>query len=175
MVLTTLLALLPICAPAIDDSTALRLIQAESAGNQFAININGPYKLSRPPRDYGEFEKVVRELDAAGFNFDFGFAQANNRELKRRGYSIEDHIDPCGNLKFMQEVLVGCFKNAPANKNVQQQIASALSCYNTGRYGPGFTNGYVHRVWRSNPNAASTAVAVIPSIKVPHQLKASPL
>lgn len=175
MVLTTLVALLPYCAPAIDGTTALRLIQAESAGSQFAININGPFRLSRKAANYHEFRKLVLELDAAGYNFDFGFAQANNRELKRRGYAVEEYIDPCSNLKFMQEVLSGCFQDAPAGNGVQHRIAYALSCYNTGRYGPGFANGYVRRVWRAVPVSASVAYAVIPAEKLPYQLKETPL
>lgn len=46
MVLTTLLALSPHCAPAVDQSTALRLIAAERSGRQLAININGAFGLS---------------------------------------------------------------------------------------------------------------------------------
>ena len=170
MVVTTLVALLQICAPAISTDTALRLIQAESGGRQFAININGPFALSSQPRNYAEFVAVVNALDTAGYNFDFGFAQANNREVKRRGYRIADKVDPCGNLGFLQEVLAGCYRSAPAGNDAQKRLGDALSCYNTGRYGPGYTNGYVNRVWQSSPTTASTAVAVIPLDKVPPQL-----
>lgn len=52
MVLTTLLALLPHCAPAADQSTALRLIAAESIGIRFAININGAFGLSQSTAEY---------------------------------------------------------------------------------------------------------------------------
>lgn len=175
MVLTTLVALLPICAPAVDGSTALRLIEAESRGNQFAININGPFRLSRQPKTYAEFQEIVHALDTAGHNFDFGFGQSNNREIKRRGYTVQQFVDPCSNLQFMQEVLVGCFKSAPSKSGEQARIANALSCYNTGKYGPGFTNGYVGRVWRSTPKSAIAAIAYIPMEKVPPQLKERPL
>lgn len=175
MFLTTLVALLPICAPAIDSSTALRLIEAESSGNQFAININGPYKLSRQAANYQEFTQLVIALDAGGYNFDFGFAQANNREVKRRGFTVEQRIDPCGNLQHMEAVLGGCYEQAPRAKDVQERIANAFSCYNTGRYGPGFANGYVSRIWNATPRKATVASAQIPFEKVPHQLKAKSL
>lgn len=171
LVVTSLVALLPLCAPAIDPSTALRLIEAESAGRQFAININGSYRLSRQPRNYAEFEAVVRALDAAGHNFDFGFAQANNREVKRRGYAVADKTDPCANLGFMQEVLSGCFEAAPRGTDLQRRIGDALSCYNTGRFGPGYRNGYVHRVWNAVPRTALNAPAVMSLHKAPTQLK----
>lgn len=175
MVLTTLVALLPHCAPAVDQSTALRLIAAESSGRQFAININGNFRLSRQPANYAEFRDVVLALDAGGYNFDFGFAQNNNREVKRRGYAVAEFVDPCSNLQFMQEVLVDCFKGTSPRHDSQSRIAYALSCYNTGKYGPGFTNGYVSRVWSSSTAKASNAWAYIPSEKVPHQLKEKPL
>lgn len=110
-------------------------------------------------------------LDIGGYNFDFGFAQTNNREIKRRGYTVDQYVDPCSNLQFMQSVLVDCFNGTSPSANSQSRIAYALSCYNTGRYGPGFTNGYVARVWRSTPTKASSAVAFIPPEKVPTQLK----
>lgn len=171
VLVTSLVALLPLCAPAIDPSTALRLIEAESAGRQFAININGAYRLSRQPRSYAEFESVVRALDAAGHNFDYGFAQANNREVKRRGYAVLDKADPCANLGFMQEVLSGCFDAAPRGTNMQRRIGDALSCYNTGRFASGYHNGYVHRVWHAIPRSTLTASAVMPLHKAPAQLK----
>ncbi|BDT74077.1 type IV secretion system protein virB1 (plasmid) [Comamonadaceae bacterium OS-4] len=171
MVLTTLLALLPHCAPAVDQSTALRLIAAESSGRQFAININGAFRLSRQPANYTEFREIVLALDAGGYNFDFGFAQSNNREMKRRGYKVEEFVDPCSNLQFMQEVLVGCFNGTSPKADPQDRIAFALSCYNTGRYGPGFTNGYVSRVWKASTTNASAALAYIPVEKIPHQLR----
>lgn len=171
MLVTSLLALLPLCAPSIDPNTALRLIQAESAGQQFAININGPYRLSRQPRTYPEFEQLVLELDAKGYNFDFGYAQANNREVRRRGYTVAQKVDPCSNLNFMQEVLAACFEAAPRTSDVQRRLGDALSCYNTGKYGPGYANGYVRRVWHAPTRASAAAVAVVPLNKLPPQLK----
>lgn len=175
MVLTTLVALLPHCSPAVDQSTALRLIAAESGGRQFAININGSFRLSRQPANYAEFRDVVLALDSGGYNFDFGFAQSNNREIKRRGYAVDQFVDPCSNLQFMQKVLVDCFNGTSSKDNGQSRIAFTLSCYNTGRYGPGFTNGYVNRVWKSKTTNASAALAYIPREKIPHQLKEKPL
>ena len=122
MLVTSLVALLPFCAPSIDPSTALRLIQAESAGQQFAININGPFRLSRQARTYAEFEQLVLALDAGGHNFDFGFVQANNREVRRRGYAVSAKIDPCSNLGFLQEVLAACFQAAPRSADAQRIV-----------------------------------------------------
>lgn len=170
MVFTSLVALLPVCAPAIEQSTALRVIAAESGARQFAININGGMRLSRQPSNYLEFREVVMALELGGYNFDFGFAQANNREIKRRGHSVDQFVDPCNNLRFMQTVLVDCFKGA-AVADEQKRIASALSCYNTGRYGHGFTNGYVRRVWQVSTAQAKHAIAHVPQDKLPHQLK----
>ncbi len=170
MLVTSLVALLPFCAPSIDPSTALRLIHAESAGEQFAININGPFRLSRQARTYAEFEQLVLALDAGGHNFDFGFAQANNREVRRRGYAVSAKIDPCSNLGFLQEVLAACFQAAPRSADAQRRLGDALSCYNTGKYGPGYANGYVRRVWYATPSSAKAAMAVVPTDKVPPQL-----
>ncbi|MDT8992865.1 transglycosylase SLT domain-containing protein [Curvibacter sp. APW13] len=175
MVLTTLVALLPHCAPAVDQSTALRLIAAESGGRQFAININGNFRLSRQPANYDEFRDVVLALDASGYNFDFGFTQANNREIRRRGFGVDQFVDPCSNLQFMEKVLVDCFNGTSPKQDSQSRIAYTLSCYNTGRYGPGFTNGYVSRVWKSTTTKAGSARAYIPYEKIPHQLKENPL
>ena len=172
MVLISLVALLPHCAPTIDPDTALRLIQAESGARQFAININGPFRLSRQPASYHEFLQVVQTLDAGGYNFDFGFAQANNREVKRRGHTVSDVAQPCNNLRFMQQVLGDCYRQVPATfNNPQDRLANALSCYKTGRYGPGFRNGYVYRVWRANPSKAQQATVQVPPAHLPSQLK----
>lgn len=176
MVVISLATLLTACAPAVDPGTGMRLIAAESAGRQFAININGQFRLSRQPISYDEFKEVVYQLDVKGYNFDFGFAQANNREIKRRGYAVNDYIDACSNLRFMQEVLSNCYTSAPGRPGEEQmRIGQALSCYNTGRYGAGFANGYVARVYRASPLQAQNARAYILREHLPHQLKEQPL
>lgn len=172
MVVISLATLLTVCAPAVDPGTGMRLIAAESAGNQFAIGINGPFRLNRQPVTYAEFAEVVTQLDAKGYNFDFGYAQANNKEIRRRGGEVRDYIDACSNLRFMQDVLTGCYASAPGkNDQSQLRLAQALSCYNTGRYGAGFANGYVARVYRASPMQASNAQALIFKEHLPAQLK----
>ncbi len=172
MVVISLATLLSVCAPAVDPGTAMRLIATESSAKQFAIQINGPFRLNRQPNSYSEFEEVVSQLDAKGYNFDFGYVQANNKEIKRRGYGVRNFIDACSNLRFMQEVLAGCYASAPGKAGeAQVKLAQALSCYNTGRYGAGFANGYVARVYRASPQQAQNARVSIFREHLPTQLK----
>ena len=172
MVVISLASLLTVCAPAVDPGTAMRLIATESSANQFAIQINGPFRLNRQPISYAEFAEVVAQLDAKGYNFDFGYSQANNKEIKRRGGEVRGYIDACSNLRFMQDVLSGCYASAPgSNGETQLKLAQALSCYNTGRYGAGFANGYVARVYRASPMQAFNAQALIFKEHLPAKLK----
>ncbi|WP_232539972.1 lytic transglycosylase domain-containing protein [Azohydromonas aeria] len=139
-----LLALLPACAPLVHPDTISRVVAVESAGNPWAINVNGA-RLERQPRSLAEAVVTARALRRQGFDFDAGLGQINVRNWQWLGLDEISVFDPCTNLKATQTVLLDAFKRAPA-ANPQAALRQSLSAFNTGSFSAGFANGYVSKV-----------------------------
>ena len=143
------------CAPHVHVSTLAAIVRHESAGNPFAIGVNGGVRLPRQPRNKSEAVATAEWLKANGYDFDAGVGQINVRNLGWLGMSIEDLFDPCTNLKGAATVLGDCYRRAvPKYGEGQAALHAALSCYNTGNFSTGFKNGYVMKV------AANAAMAI---------------
>lgn len=143
------------CAPEIHPLTMRAIVQVESGGHPWAININRGYQLVRQPRNQAEAAVTARHLVRLGYNIDVGHGQINSANWKWLGLTAENAFDRCTNLRAAQAVLVDCFKRAPS-KNPQLALKEALSCFNTGSFTAGFSNGYVTRVLRAAEAIRST-------------------
>lgn len=142
-----ILALAAACAPGVAPQTVEAVTRHESGHNPFAININGPYRLVRQPKNLPEALDTLKRVAALGYTFDVGLGQINSRNLERFGFSAEQALEPCTNLRLLQKVLVSCY--ASASGGPQERLGAALSCYNTGNKRSGYRNGYVARVYRA--------------------------
>lgn len=145
---TTLLA----CAIGVAPSTMDAIVGVESGGNPWALHVNrwtGPQ-----PRAGSAAEAVIaaREFMARGYSVDIGIAQINSRNLDTLGYSVEQIIVPCTNVKVGARILSGFYGQAVAVWGEgQRALMSALSGYNTGSLWKGFSNGYVAKYYINSP------------------------
>lgn len=153
MDLPSLLVLLGACAPQVHPTTALALVQTESAANPHAIGVVGG-RLDRQPGSRAEALETARSLDAAGWEYSVGLAQINRRNFNRLGLTAETAFEPCLNLQAMQAVLAECFDRAGVHP--QDALRRALSCYYSGNFTTGFAHGYVDRVARNVRGVPST-------------------
>jgi type IV secretion system protein VirB1 len=89
--------------------------------------------------------------------------QINSRNLAALGYTIEDALDPCTNIRGGGAILTANYARAVAHFGEgQQALLAAISAYNTGDWQRGFANGYVARV------------AGIPAMSIPPKVQAPP-
>jgi type IV secretion system protein VirB1 len=139
--------LIALCAPAVHSVTANALISHESAGNPWAVGVNGA-RVSRQPSTREQAISLAHVMVAKGFSVDVGLAQINSRTLEKLGLSIEQAFEPCVNLQAMQTVLTRDYNiSAQRLGEGQPALQAALSIYNTGNMGAGLRNGYVRKVY----------------------------
>lgn len=162
-----LAALVASCAPLVAPGTALALIDAESKGNVHAIGVVGG-ALTRQPRTALEALATTQALDRQGRDYSLGLAQINRRNFARLGLTPATAFEPCRNLAAMQVLLGDCYARAPAAGDAQLALRQALSCYYSGNFRRGFTDGYVQAVVRAHlsrrpPRRGTGALAPHPS------------
>ncbi|EKU31451.1 MULTISPECIES: lytic transglycosylase domain-containing protein [Alcaligenes] len=135
------------CAPNIHETTLSALVRHESKAQVYAIGINKGKRLDKQPTDYEQAAPIANDLIDRGIDFDAGLGQINVRNWSWLGLTTETVFDPCTNLKAAQTVLTDCYRRAlRQSADEQQALRSALSCYNTGNFERGFSNGYVGKV-----------------------------
>lgn len=153
-----LMSLIVSCVPGVPPETLYAVVQNESAGNPYAININSKtHSLSSAPKSRAEALHILRILEQNDYgSFDVGLGQINSKTLARFGVSPTAALEPCTNLRLSASVLGECYSRAKQPKTSEQsRLARALSCYNTGTFTRGFGNGYVSRVYRHAPRKTS--------------------
>jgi type IV secretion system protein VirB1 len=152
-----LLALASQCAPGVAPQTVLAIIQTESSGEQFALNVNGG---RQPARQTSAADAVAtaRRYVAAGYSVDLGLGQINSRNMRWLGLTWETVFDPCINVAALARVLTTNYNAARAGRDPQTALRVALSMYNTGSQTRGFSNGYVAKVV-GNAGVADTGVS----------------
>lgn len=136
------------CAPNIHPITLHALIRHESRVRQFAIGVNRKGQhLRQQPRSLAEATEAAQRLIDQGIDFDAGLGQINVRNWAWLDLDSKTVFDPCRNLAAAQTVLAECYARAlPRQTDPQLALRAALSCYNTGNFKRGFTNGYVGKV-----------------------------
>lgn len=146
--LAELAALALSCAPHIHPVTLQALVRHESRARQYAIGVNAKgHPLPRQPRTLSEASAAAQRLIDQGIDFDAGLGQINVRNWAWLKLDCTTVFDPCRNLAAAQTVLADCYARAlPRHKDAQQALRAALSCYNTGNFSRGFSNGYVGKV-----------------------------
>jgi type IV secretion system protein VirB1 len=139
------------CAPTVAVQTITQVVMHESRMKPYAIGVNGGARISRQPLNRVEAIDTAKKLIDMGLSIDMGLAQINSANLRRLGLTVEQVFDPCTNLRAAETILRGCYDPA-AKRHGSGQVAlqAALSCYNTGNYTRGFTNGYVASVYRTS-------------------------
>ena len=143
-----IIALSLMCVPEVAPETMAAIVRHESGASAYAININGAFRLTRQPTQLAEAVDIAQRLRARGLNFDAGLGQINSDNVAKFGATWAEVFDPCSNLKLAARVLKGCYTGATApGRDPQRALAMALSCYNTGNYASGFSNGYVAAVY----------------------------
>lgn len=149
------------CAPGVHLDTLSAIVRHESGVNPFAIGINAKgVRLPRQPENKDEAVATANWLKSNGYNFDGGFGQVNVKNLDWLGMSVADLFDPCKNLAGAARVITDCYKRAEGRYTDQQAaLHAALSCYNTGNFRDGFSNGYVLKV---AANATLDVPALVP-------------
>ena len=140
-----ILALASQCAPTVAPETVLAIIQTESSGEQFALNVNGGRQPARQT-SAADAAATARLYVAAGYSVDLGLGQINSRNMRWLGLTWETVFDPCTNVAALARVLTTNYNSVKAGRDPQTALRVALSMYNTGSQTRGFRNGYVAKV-----------------------------
>lgn len=133
------------CAPNVAPQTVSAIVQTESNGRPFALNVNGG---SQPPAqtNAASAAATAQRYIAAGYSVDLGLGQINSRNMRWLGLTWETAFDPCTNIAALGRVLTHNYNAAIAGRDPQTALRVALSLYNTGSSSRGFRNGYVAKV-----------------------------
>lgn len=140
-----ILALASQCAPTVAPETVLAIVQTESSGEQFALNVNGGRQPARQS-SAADAAATARRYVAAGYSVDLGLGQINSRNMRWLGLTWETVFDPCTNVAALARVLTTNYNAVKAGRDPQTALRVALSMYNTGSQTRGFWNGYVAKV-----------------------------
>ncbi|WP_421556724.1 lytic transglycosylase domain-containing protein [Pseudomonas kitaguniensis] len=138
-----LLTLVVLCAPFVSSNTMMAVLQHESAGNPWALGVNGSQSFNKP-RSYQQAVAEAKRLIENGASIDMGLMQINSRTMVNLGLTVEKIYDPCTNVYAGGVVLTRNYARASAKFSDQQvALQAALSAYNTGNFSKGISNGYV--------------------------------
>ncbi len=157
-----LLTLASQCAPTVAPETVFAIIQTESSGEPFALNVNGGRQPARQ-NNAAEAVATARRYVAAGYSVDLGLGQINSRNMRWLGLTWDTVFDPCTNVAALARVLTTNYNAVSAGRDPQTALRVALSMYNTGSQTRGFRNGYVAKVER-NAGVTRSVVARAPLI-----------
>lgn len=162
-----ILALASQCAPSVAPETVLAIIQTESSGEPFALNVNGGRQPARQSNAV-DAAATAQRFVAAGYSVDLGLGQINSRNMRWLGLTWETVFDPCTNVAALARVLTTNYNAVKAGRDPQSALRVALSMYNTGSQTRGFRNGYVAKVVGNAgvAGAGMSYAATLPTIAV---------
>jgi type IV secretion system protein VirB1 len=165
---SALFALAAQCAPTVAPETVLAIIQTESSGEPFALNVNGGRQPARQTNAV-DAAAAARRYVAAGYSVDLGLGQINSRNMHWLGLTWDTVFDPCTNIAALGAVLTSNYNAVKAGRDPQFALRVALSMYNTGSQTRGFWNGYVAKVVGNAGVASGSAYysAAMPAIVEP--------
>ena len=146
------------CAPSVAPETVLAIIQTESSGEPFALNVNGG-RQPAPQSPAADAAATAQRYVAAGYSVDLGLGQINSRNMPWLGLTWANVFDPCTNVAALARVLTSNYNAVKAGRDPQAALRVALSMYNTGSQTRGFRNGYVAKVI-GNAGVANTGITL---------------
>ena len=148
------LTLLQQCAPEVAPVTIAAIVQTESSGWPWTINVNGlPGGSMRFSTKQAAVAAATRYI-RMGYKVDMGLAQIDSENLIWLGLTVQQAFNSCTNLRAAQRILVGSYRQAGANG--ARSLAGAFEAYNSGRtWGD---QGYAQGVFRN----ADVEVPAIP-------------
>jgi type IV secretion system protein VirB1 len=159
-----ILALASKCAPSVAPETVLAIVQTESRGEPFALNVNGGRQPARQT-NAADAAATARRYVAAGYSVDLGLGQINSRNMRWLGLTWETVFDPCINVAALARVLTTNYNAVKPGRDPQTALRVALSMYNTGSQTRGFRNGYVAKVV-GNASVADTGTPYAPAMPI---------
>ncbi len=124
------LALLQKCAPEVAPVTMAAIVQAESDGWPWTINVNGMPGGSMHFNDQQAAVAAATRYIRMGYKVDMGIAQVDSENLSWLGLGVQQAFNPCTNLQAAQRILVGAYYQAGANG--AQSLDGAFQAYNSG-------------------------------------------
>ena len=124
------LALLQQCAPQVAPVTMAAIVQTESSGWPWTIDVNGlPGGSMRFSTKQAAIAAATRYI-RRGYKVDMGLAQVDSENLAWLGLSVTNVFNPCANLEAAQRILIGVYRQAGANGT--QSLDGAFQAYNSG-------------------------------------------
>jgi type IV secretion system protein VirB1 len=158
------------CVPTAPLSTLRAVVQVESRGNPYAMQIDfpkgllrrwrlpeGTLRLKRQPTNEREALNWLAYFQRYDIFVDLGLMQVSTAEAKRRGISPESLLEPCTNLRVGWQILEDAYQIEKKTYGPgQEALQHAISRYNTGDPQQGIANGYLARVFAAvrGPQAA---------------------
>ena len=125
------LALLQQCAPEVAPVTMAAVVQTESGGWPWAIDVNGlPGGGSMRFNDQQAAIAATTRYIRMGYKVDMGLAQVDSENLSSLGLSVQQALNPCTNLQASQKILMDAYRQAGGNGT--QSLDGAFQAYNSG-------------------------------------------
>lgn len=98
-------------------STLLRftleaIVRVESGGQSVRPQCEPPPRPAASTSDVAEAVSLAQGHIARGYSVDLGLMQANNRNLATLGYTIEQVLDPCSNIRGGAAILTAHYAMA---------------------------------------------------------------
>ncbi|CVI63708.1 type IV secretion system lytic transglycosylase VirB1 (plasmid) [Agrobacterium leguminum] len=133
------------CAPSVAPSTLAAIAKVESQFDPLSVHDNTTGETLHWRDQMGAAEGVKHRLQA-GHSVDVGLMQVNSKNFTMLGLTPYGAIRPCASLSAASRLLENGYKDGPTAREDQLALRRAISVYNTGNFGRGFTNGYVRKV-----------------------------
>ncbi len=164
------------CLPEAPESTLRAIVQVESGGNPYAMQIDFPHallkrwnlaagtlRLKRQPQAYSEALEWLAYFQRLHIFVDLGLMQVSTAEAQRRGIPLESLLEPCTNLRVGWQILEDAYMTeVKVYGPGQTALDHAISRYSTGDPQAGIDNGYLTRVLaaaQSIANHKSSAIS----------------
>ncbi len=113
-------AVLLACAINVAPITLEAIIQVESGGNPLSVNVNHLAGPQPHPATLAEAVSSAQQYIAQGYSVDLGLMQVNSGNLAALGYSIEQVLDPCTNIKGGAAILTANYADAARSRGEGQ-------------------------------------------------------
>ncbi|HHY0602198.1 TPA: lytic transglycosylase domain-containing protein [Vibrio parahaemolyticus] len=122
------------CLFQVHPATATQIIQHESGGKPWVLNVNA-LKGQKPPKfkqpnNQQDAIALARQFIQQGHTVDLGLMQINSNNLPHYRVTLEQIFDPCTNLRVGSTILYEGYQRAlGTTKNPQIALQKALSIY----------------------------------------------